>query len=198
MITIIYTDIKKEIELLQEYINDCGKILTPYIKKQGILWNLMDEGHSQHDLAIFLVNDEVPTHRPQSKSSSKNVKHDLLSNITVFFTLTKGNPPSLTKVCFLSALDSAGALQNPTINQAWKALTHDMTQIRFFMSGPSLLKTFLLAVNRAYYPEDSWKQFTALILENTDSYFHPMVTKVFDTGIFAQRGEGGKMVAVCD
>ena len=33
MITIIYTDIKKEIELLQEYINDCGKILTPYIKK---------------------------------------------------------------------------------------------------------------------------------------------------------------------
>jgi superfamily II DNA or RNA helicase len=33
MITIIYTDIKKEIELLQEYINDCGKIPTPYIEK---------------------------------------------------------------------------------------------------------------------------------------------------------------------
>jgi hypothetical protein len=33
MITIIYTDIKKEIELLQEYINDCGKIPTSYIGK---------------------------------------------------------------------------------------------------------------------------------------------------------------------
>lgn len=33
LITIIYTEIKKEIELLQEYINDYDKIPTPYIGK---------------------------------------------------------------------------------------------------------------------------------------------------------------------
>ena len=167
-------------------------------KKQKILQHLIETGHSQHTLVNFIVNGEVPTHRPQLKQSSSNVEPDLMSNITVFLMLTEGNLSSLTEVCFLFALESAGALKHMTLRQAWNALTHDMNPLRFFLSGPSLLKTFLLAVKCAYYPDDSWEQFTALILANTDSYFHPMVTKVFETRMFAQRGEGGNMVVMCD
>jgi hypothetical protein len=182
---------------LKELAEHFGMQTKDEQKKQKNLQRLMDDAYSQYDLANFIVNNEVPTHMPQLKQSSSNVKPELVSDIVVFLTLMEGNLPSLTKFCFLFALESAGALKNLTINQAWTALTHDMNQSRFFMSGPSLLKTFLLAVNRAYYPEDTWEQFTALILKNTDSYFHPMVTKVFETRMFAQRGEGGNMV-MCD
>jgi len=183
---------------LKELAEHFGMQTVVEQKKRENLQQLMDDGHSQNALANFIVNEEVPTHRPQLKQSSSNVEPGLVSNISVFLMLMDGNLSSLTEVYFLSALESAGALKNLTINQAWTALTHGMNQKRFFMSGPSLLKTFLLAVNHAYYPENTWKQFTALILENTDSYFHPMVTKVFETRMFAQRGEGGNMVVMCD
>ena len=182
----------------EELAEHIGRQTMDEGKKERILLNLMDMGHLQHALANFIVNEEVPTHRPQLKSLTYRVGPDLLTDITVSLMLMGGNLPSLTEGCFLSALEGAGALKHSTINQAWTALTHDMNQLRFFLSGPSLLKTFLLAVHRVYYPEDSWKQFTALILKNTDLYFHPMVTKVFETRMFAQRGEGGNMVVICD
>ena len=126
------------------------------------------------------------------------IEPDILSDIIVSFMVMKGKLPSLTEFCFLSRLTVAGVLKNTQISDAWNALTHNMDPVRFFLSGPSLLKTFLLEVNRAYYPEESWKQFTALILSKTDSYFHQMVTKVFDTAMYAQRGEGGNVEIVCD
>jgi len=165
---------------------------------QKTISELLGMGHSQHALARFIATNEMPTHSPQQTPCTNSLEHDIMSNIVVFFTVTGGRLPSLTEFCFLSRLTVAGVLKNTQISDAWNALTHNMDPVRFFLSGPSLLKTFLLAVNRAYYPDESWKQFTALILSNTDSYFHQMVTKVFDTPMYAQRGEGGNVEIVCD
>ena len=167
-------------------------------KKQKAISELLDMGHSQYAMANFIANNEFPTHSPQKTPCTKSLEPDAVSNIVVSFTVTKGELPSLTEICFLSRLTAAGVLKNKQIFNVWNALTHNMNPDRFFLSGPSLLKTFLLEVNRAYYPEKSWKQFTALILSKTDSYFHQMVTIVFDTPMYAQIGEGGNVEVVCD
>jgi hypothetical protein len=165
---------------------------------QKTISELLGMGHSQHALVCFIATNEMPTHSPQQTPCTNSLEPDIMSNIVVFFTVTGGRLPSLTGICFLIRLTAAGVLKNTQISNAWNALTDNMDPVRFFLSGPSLLKTFLLAVNHAYYPEDSWKQFTALILSKTDSYFHQMVTNIFDTAIYAQIGEGGNVEIVCD